>query len=220
MLSNPKVWAMIFQGSWATIYMTLISTVLAYVIGLPLGIILVVTDKKGIHPIRPLNTILNIIVNIMRSIPFLILMIAIIPFTRAVVGSAIGEKATIVALVVSAAPFIARMVESSLKEVDSGVIEAAQSMGASTMQIITKVFLTEALPSLITGAAISVTTILGYSAMAGVVGGTGLGAIAINYGYHRYKGDVMWVCVALLVIIVQALQEFGMWFARKSDKRI
>lgn len=207
-------------GIAETLYMTLISTALSYVIGLPLGVLLCVTDKDGIYRMPGLNKILGFIINMMRSVPFLILLIAILPFTRAVVGTTIGSTATIVPLVVGASPFIARMVESSLKEVDAGVIEAAQSMGSTTMQIICKVLIPEAKPSLIMGAAISITTILGYSAMAGIVGGGGLGAIAINYGYYRYQEDVMLLTVVLLVIIVQIFQEIGMKCAKLSDKRI
>lgn len=207
-------------GIAETLYMTLVSTALSYVIGLPLGVLLCVTDKDGIYRMPGLNKILGFIINMMRSVPFLILLIAILPFTRAVVGTTIGSTATIVPLVVGASPFIARMVESSLKEVDAGVIEAAQSMGSTTMQIICKVLIPEAKPSLIMGAAISITTILGYSAMAGIVGGGGLGAIAINYGYYRYQEDVMLLTVVLLVIIVQIFQEIGMKCAKLSDKRI
>ena len=204
---------MIVLGLGETLYMTLLSTALAYLLGLPLGIILVVTEKDGIRPQRFLNRILNFIINVIRSVPFLILLVAVIPITRFIVGKIIGSSATVVPLVIAAAPFIARLVESSLKEVDKGVIEAAQSMGASPLQIITKVMLPEALPSLIVGAAIAVTTILSYSAMAGFVGGGGLGTIAINYGYYRYQNDVMFATVALLVIVVQVLQEIGTWIA-------
>ena len=205
---------------WETIYMTLASTLIAYIIGLPLGIILVVTDKDGIMP-RPVpNSIINVIVNIFRSIPFLILLIMLIPFTRAIMGKAYGSTATIVPLTIAAAPFIARMVESSIKEVDRGVIEAAQSMGATVKQIIFKVLIPEAKPSLIVGATISVTTILGYSAMAGICGGGGLGAIAINYGYYRYQANVMIITVILIVVLVQIFQAVGMHIARKGDKRL
>ena len=203
-----------------SLYMTLGSTLLAYLFGLPLGLLLSVTDKEGIYPIRWLNAILGFLVNMLRSIPFIILLVAIIPFTRSIVGTSIGSTATIVPLVVSAVPFVARMVESSIKEVDAGVIEAAQAMGTPTLKIVTKVLVPEAKPSLLTGAAIAVTTILGYSAMAGFVGGGGLGTIAINYGYYRYQTDVMLVTVALLILIVQIFQEVGMRIARKADKRI
>ncbi|MCM1466877.1 MAG: ABC transporter permease [Alistipes sp.] len=210
---------MLIDGFWDSIYMTLVATLLAYVIGLPLGIILVVTDKDGIKPVVWLNRILGIIINILRSVPFLILLITIIPFTRWVVGTSIGTNATIVPLVVAAAPFVARVVESSLKEIDGGVIEAAQSMGTSTFQIIYKVLLPESLPSLIVGGALAVTTILSYSALAGFVGGGGLGDIAIRYGYNRYQSDIMLITVALLVVIVQVLQEVGMKLAKVSDRR-
>jgi D-methionine transport system permease protein len=218
-LFKAAVIKMIVLGLGETLYMTLLSTALAYLLGLPLGIILVVTEKDGIRPQRFLNRILNFIINVIRSVPFLILLVAVIPITRFIVGKIIGSSATVVPLVIAAAPFIARLVESSLKEVDKGVIEAAQSMGASPLQIITKVMLPEALPSLIVGAAIAVTTILSYSAMAGFVGGGGLGTIAINYGYYRYQNDVMFATVALLVIVVQVLQEIGTWIANLSDKR-
>lgn len=207
-------------GIGETLYMTLFSTFLSYVIGLPLGLILVVTDKDGIRPFRSLNAVLGFIVNFLRSVPFIILLVALIPFTRFVVGTSLGSTATVVPLVVGAAPFVARMVESSIKEVDFGVIEAAQSMGASPMQIVTKVLLPEARPSLLVGSAIAITTILGYTAMAGFVGGGGLGAIAINYGYYRYQSDVMLITVVILVIIVQVFQEIGMKVAKVGDKRI
>ncbi len=212
--------ALVGQGFIETIYMTVISTFFAYLIGLPLGLILVVTDKDGIHPIPWLQQILGIIINIIRSVPFLILLVALMPFTKAVVGTVIGAKATIVGLLVAAAPFIARMVESSLKEVEKGVIEAAQSMGASPFQIMTKVLLPEAKPSLLIGGAIGITTILGYSAMAGFVGGGGLGAIAINYGYYRGQKDIMYVMVILLVVIVQVFQEVGMRISKRTDRRL
>jgi len=211
---------LIWQGLLETLYMTLVSTLLSYVIGLPLGVILVVTDKEGIRPFVPLNAFLGVIINFTRSAPFLILLIAIIPFTRLIVGTTIGSTATIVPLVIAAAPFIARLVESSLKEVDKGVIEAAQSMGASTFEIIYKVLLPEARPSLIIGSAIAVTTILSYSAMAGIVGGGGLGDIAIRYGYYRYQNDIMIVTVAVLVVVVQLFQEIGMKLAKIGDKRL
>ncbi|MEG2000036.1 MAG: methionine ABC transporter permease [Evtepia sp.] len=215
-----EMFMLVMKELWATLYMTIGTTILAYLIGLPLGLILVVTDTDGIKPCRPINSVLGFIVNILRSVPFLILMIAVVPLTRIIVGKAIGSTATIVPLVIAAAPFVARMVESSVKEVDRGVIEAAQSMGASTFQLVRKVLLPEAKPSLLIGSAIATTTILGYSAMAGIVGGGGLGAIAINYGYYRGQVDVMLVMVVILVIIVQVFQFFGNYIARKSDKRI
>lgn len=212
--------ALVGKGFIETIYMTVISTALAYIIGLPLGLVLVVTDKDGIHPIPWLNSLLGMIINFFRSIPFLILLIALMPFTKMVVGTVIGSKAAIVGLWIAAAPFIARMVESSLKEVEIGVVEAAQSMGASPFQIMTKVLLPEAKPSLLVGAAISITTILGYSAMAGIVGAGGLGAIAINYGYYRKQSDIMYVMVILMAIIVLVFQELGMRISKHTDRRL
>jgi len=210
----------ISKGILETLYMTVVSTLFSYILGLPLGIALVVTDKGGIAPRRKFNSILGVVINLLRSVPFLILLIAVLPFTRLIVGTTIGSTATIVPLVIAAAPFIARLVESSLKEVDKGVIEAAQSMGCTSMQIITKVLIREARPSLIVGSAIAITTILSYSAMAGIVGGGGLGDIAIRYGYYRYQNDVMLVTVVLLVVIVQIFQEVGMKLAKIGDKRI
>ena len=210
---------MIWEGLLQTLYMTVLSTVLAYVIGLPLGVLLVTSAKDGIAPHPVLYKVLDVIVNIMRSIPFLILLIAIMPLTRLIVGTTIGPNATIVPLVIAAFPFVARMVESSLKEVSPGLIEAALSLGASPMQIVTKVLVPEALPSLTVGAAIAVTTILGYSAMAGIVGGGGLGDIAIRYGYYRYETGIMIVTVVLLVVVVQIFQEIGMKLASHEDKR-
>ena len=211
---------MLVKGIWETIYMVFLSSALSYVIGIPLGIALVVTDKEGISPVPLFNKVLGLIINLLRSVPFIILLIMVLPITKFIVGKTIGSNATVVPLIIAAAPYIGRMVESSLKEVDAGVIEAAKSMGASTWQIIVKVLLPEAKPSLLVGAAISVTTILGYSAMAGFTGGGGLGDIAIRYGYHRYQTDMMMVTVVLLVIIVQLIQEVAMGMSRKSDKRI
>lgn len=217
---DPKIVSMLLTGIWETIYMVFLSSAIAYAFGIPLGIILVVTDKNGIKPVPILNTVLGVIINLFRSIPFIILLIMVLPFTRLIVGTTLGAKAVVVPLVIAAAPYVARMVESSIKEVDAGVIEAAKSMGASTWQIITKVLLPEAKPSILVGAAISVTTILGYSAMAGFVGGGGLGTIAINYGYYRYQTGIMLITVAILVIIVQLIQESGMRIARATDKRV
>ena len=211
--------SMIWWGLLQTLYMTLASTLISYVLGIPMGVILVACDKDGVKPLPIVHKILDIIVNITRSIPFLILLIAVIPITRFITGTTIGSNATIVPLVMAAAPFIARMVESSLREVDKGLIEASLSMGASPFQVICKVLLPEAKPSLIVGAAISTTTILGYSAMAGIVGGGGLGDIAIRYGYYRYENGVMIVTVVLLVLVVQVFQEIGMKIAEKQDKR-
>ena len=216
---NQEMINTLLTGVLETLYMTLASTLFAYIIGMPMGILLVISAKDGIRPCKTLYKILDIIVNITRSIPFLILLVAVIPFTRFIVGTAIGATATIVPLVLSAAPFVARLVESSLLEIDKGVIEAAQSMGASNLQIILKVMLRESRPSLINGAAIATTTILSYSAMAGFVGGGGLGTIAINYGYYRYQTEIMLVTVILLVVIVQILQGIGTKIAVLSDKR-
>ena len=217
---SAKLWAEIGMGIYETIYRTLASTLLGYVIGLPLGVVLIITRKGGIRENAALNQVLGVIVNILRSIPFLILMIAIIPFTRFVMGKSYGSTATIVPLTVAAFPFISRMVESSLSEVDGGVIEAAQAMGATPLQIIRKVYIPEATPSLISGAAIVATNILGYSAMAGSVGGGGLGAIAINYGYYRFNAQVMVVCIAIMVVLVQAVQLVGTRLSVKLDHRL
>lgn len=204
---------MIKVGVLETLYMTCFSTFFGYVLGLPFGIILAVTDKNGICPNRIVYRVLDVVANILRSIPFLILLILLIPFTRAIVGKSYGSTATIVPLVIAAAPFIARMVESSLKEVDAGVIEAAKSMGAGPFTIITKVLLVEARTSIAVGVTIAIGTILGYSAMAGTVGGGGLGDIAVRYGYYRYEEDIMIVTVVLLVLLVQIFQFVGMKFA-------
>jgi len=211
---------MIVEGTGVTLYMTLVSTLIAYLLGLPVGILLVVTAPGGLKPVKALYKVLDVVVNILRSIPFLILLMLIIPFTRFIVGKSYGATATIVPLALAAAPFVARLVESSLLEVDHGVIEAAQSMGASLGTIIWKVLLAEARVSLIVGCTISLGTILGYSAMAGVVGGGGLGDIAIRYGYYRYQGDIMIVTVILLVVLVQILQMIGTRLSKKLDRRI
>lgn len=211
---------MLLENTGITLYMTIVSTVAAYVLGLPIGIALVVTSEGGLRPRKVIYKLLDTVVNIVRSVPFLILLILVIPLTRAIVGKAYGPTATIVPLVLAAAPFIARMVESSLLEVDKGVIEAAQSMGAGLGTIIFKVMLGEARTSLVVGATIVLGTVLGYSAMAGAVGGGGLGDIAIQYGYYRYQGDVMWVTVILLVLLVQIMQFAGTKLSRKLDKRI
>ena len=217
-----KLWnnGLIQLGLWETIYMTLISSAVAYLIGLPLGVILNVTDDGGIHPVKWLNRILGFVVNFFRSIPFIILMVAMLPVAKLIVGTALGNKAVIVMLIIAASPYVGRMVESSLKEVDAGIIEAAQSMGSNNFQIVFKVLLPEAKPALITGAVISMVTILGYSAMAATIGGTGLGQIAIIYGHQRSNDDITWICVLLMVLIVQIIQEVGTRIALKSDKRI
>ena len=211
---------MLAQGTLESFYMTVAITVLSYIIGVPLGVFLVMSDRNVIQPMPSLNWLIGGIVNILRSVPFLILMITIQPFTRMIVGTTIGTSAAIVALVVSAAPFVARMVEQSLLEIDHGVIEAAQSMGASNMQIVKKVLLPESMPSLLNGVLVSATTILGYSAMAGFIGGGGLGDIAIRYGYNRYDSGTMLITVALLVVMVQLIQSVGARIAKRSDKRI
>lgn len=218
MLSNQVV-VMLLEGIRDTVYMTLVSTFVGYVLGLPMGILLTISDKDGIKPNTAIYKVLDFISNILRSIPFLILLILLIPFTRLVVGRSYGSNATIVPLVIAAAPYIARMVESSLKEVDNGVIEAARSMGASNFQIVTKVMLVEARTSLVTNATIALGTILGYSAMAGTVGGGGLGDIAIRYGYTRWQTDIMIITVVLLILLFQIFQTTGMYIANKIDKR-
>ena len=210
---------MLMEGVVDTLYMTIVSTFFSYVFGIVMAVVLVICRKDGIRPNPVVYSVLDVVVNLTRSFPFLILMIAVIPFTRYIVGTTIGNNATVVPLVIAAAPFVARLIESSLLEVDNGVVEAAQSMGASTWQIITKVLLPEAMPSLINGSAVAAITILGYSAMSGAVGGGGLGKLAIMYGYNRYQTDIMIATVILLIIIVQILQSFGNWATRRSDKR-
>ncbi|MDF2888818.1 MAG: binding-protein-dependent transport system inner rane component [Lacrimispora sp.] len=211
---------MLKLGVWETLFMTFTSSFFAYLIGIPLGIILIVMDKDGIYPVPWLQKILGLIINLLRSVPFIILLIMVMPITKIIAGTTLGARAVIPPLVIASAPYVARVVESSFKEVDAGVIEAAKSMGASAMQIILKVLLPEARPSLLVGAALSVTTILAYSAMSGFVGGGGLGDIAIKYGYYRYQTVMMFITVAILVIIVQVIQEVGMKLSRMSDKRI
>lgn len=210
---------MLVKETAATLYMTLASTLFGYIFGLPMGIVLAVTDKEGIKPNGVIYKVLDFIVNLMRSIPFLILLILVMPVTKALVGKTYGSTATIVPLTIAAAPFIGRMVESSLKEVDKGVIEAAQSMGAGTFTIIWKVLLAEARTSLLVGVTIAVGTIFGYSAMAGVIGGGGLGDVAIRYGYYRYESDMMFVTIVILVVLVQILQGLGMMLSKKLDRR-
>lgn len=210
---------MILEGIRDTLYMTIVSTLFGYVIGLPWGIALTVTGKEGLRPNNIIYRILDVVTNIMRSIPFLILLILVLPLTMIIVGKTYGSTATIVPLVISASPLIARMVESSLNEVDKGVIEAAQSMGANNLQIVWKVLLGEARVSLISGATITIGTILGYSAMAGTVGGGGLGDIAIRYGYYRYQANILLVTVILLIALVQIFQFIGTVISVRLDKR-
>lgn len=210
---------MMVDGVKETLYMTVLSTLFGYLLGLPMGVALAVTDKNGIRPNTIVYKVLDIIVNITRSIPFLILLILIMPLTKLLVGKTYGTAATVVPLTVAAAPFIGRMIESSLNEVDRGVIEAAQSMGASTMTIIIRVLLVEARTSILVGVTIALGTILGYSAMAGIVGGGGLGDIAMRYGYYRYEEEIMLVAVVLLVVLVQIFQTAGMKMSVKLDRR-
>ena len=210
---------MLVEGIFVTLYMTLATTFMGYVLGLPMGIALVITAPKGLRPNKVIYKVLDVVVNVVRSFPFLILLIVIQPLTRIIVGKSYGPTATIVPLTLSAAPFIARMVESSLLEVDHGVIEAAQSMGANLWTIIWKVMIGEAKTSLIVNVTIALGTILGYSAMAGIVGGGGLGDIAIRYGYYRYDSSIMWVTVVLLIVLVQLMQYVGMKLSKKLDKR-
>ena len=211
---------LLFEGLGQTLYMTILATLFSYLFGVPFGVILTITSKNGITPCKWINVILNALVNIFRSIPFLILLVFVMPFTKIIVGTRIGTTASIVPLVIAAIPFVARMIESSLNEVNKGVIEASEAMGTSKFKIIYKVLLPEALPSLLVGFAISITTILGYSAMAGFVGGGGLGDIAYQYGYVRNESELMWFTIILLVIIVQVFQELGMILAKKLDHRI
>ena len=218
-MQNSQLLQLVLQGSAETLYMTLVSAFVAYVLGIPIGVILYITDQGGFCQNRIVHAVTGSIINLIRSVPFIILLVAMLPVTRALVGTTIGSTATIVPLVAAAAPFVARMVESSLKEINGGILEAAQAMGSDPFQIIWKVLLPEAKPSLLIGGAIAVTTILGYSAMAGFVGGGGLGAIAINYGYYRYDTKTMMVTVVLLVIIVQIFQEAGFRAASRADKR-
>lgn len=213
-------WPEIWKATLETLYITSVSTILSYLIGLPLGIVLTNTDKNGITPCPVVYKILDVIINILRSAPFIILMILVIPLTRLIVGKSYGPTATIVPLVIGASPFIARMVESSLKEVDHGVIEAAQSLGATNMKIVVSVLLKEARTSLIVGVTIAFGTILGYSAMAGTIGGGGLGTLAVNYGYYRYKTNVMVITLVILILLVQIVQWAGMALAKKLDRRV
>lgn len=227
-LANPSVAEAIeilkselFLAIWETFYVTVAATFFSILIGLPLGVLIVAGEKGGVMPLpKPVLSVLNVIINLLRSIPFLILMILVFPLTRLIMGTVVGTAASIVPLVIAAAPFVARLVESSLREVNPNIIEAAQSMGASPFQIISKVMIPESVPSLISNFTIAVTTILGYSAMSGIIGGGGLGKIAINYGYYRYKYLVMTIAVILLIILVQIFQAVGTWLTVKSDKRL
>ena len=204
-----------------TLYVTLIATFFAFVIGLPLGVLLVVGDKGGVLPLpKWLMKLLNVIVNLLRSVPFIILIVVVFPLTRLIVGTTIGSVASIVPLVIAAFPFVARLVESSLREVNPNIIEAAQSMGATPFQIITKVMIPESVPSLVSNATIAVTTILGYTAMSGAIGGGGLGNIAIEYGYHRFNYMVILIAVVLLIVLVQVFQSAGTAISVKTDKRL
>lgn len=219
MLSNEVV-TMLLEGTRDTLYMTFVSAIFSYLFAFPIGIALVITKKDGLRPMTALYRLLDIIVNIGRSVPFLILLIAVIPLTVLIAGKSYGSTATIVPLVIASTPFIARLIESSLQEVDPGVIEAAQSMGASLSTIVMKVLIAEAKTSLIVGSTIALGTILSYSAMAGVVGGGGLGDIAIRYGYNRYQYDIMLITVILLVVLMQVMQFIGMRIAATTDKRV
>lgn len=210
---------LLVDNTLITIGITFFTTLFSYIIGVPLGILLITTSKDGLHPMPTFNWALGGIINILRSVPFLILIISISPLTRLIVGTSIGAKAVTFGLIVAAAPFVARMVEQSLLEIDKGIIEAAQSMGASNLQIVTKVLLPEAVPSLINGCLVAATTILGYSAMAGFIGGGGLGDVAIRYGVYNYDNGLMLLTVVILVILVQVIQSVGMRLARRSDKR-
>lgn len=206
---------------WETLYATVLATLFAVVIGLPLGMLLVAGDEKGVYPLPSLlMKIINVIINLLRSVPFVILMVMVIPVTRLVVGTSVGTVASIVPLVIAAFPFVARLVESSLREVNPNIIETAQSMGATPLQIMLNVMLPESVPSLITNITLAITTIMGYTAMSGVVGGGGLGMIAYNYGYLRYQAIVLYAAVIVLVVITQVIQSFGTWLARKCDKRL
>ena len=206
---------------WETLYSTLLATLFAIIIGLPLGVLLVTGEPKGIKPLpKPIMSFINVFINFLRSVPFIILMVMIIPLTRVIVGTSVGTVASIVPLTVAAFPFIARLVESSLREVNPNIIETAQAMGATPMQIIIHVMLPESVPSLITNFTLAITTIMGYTAMSGAVGGGGLGKLALAYGYQRYRYAVLYLAVIVLVLITQLIQSFGTWLARKSDKRL
>ena len=217
-----KVISSTFLGSlWDTVYATLLSTLFAIILGLPLGMILVAGEKDGVLPLPGmLMKILNVIINLLRSVPFIILMVMVIPLTRAIIGTSVGTVASIVPLTIAAFPFVARLVESSLREVNPNIIETAQSMGATPLQILLKVMLPESVPSLITNFTLAITTIMSYTAMSGAVGGGGLGMIAITYGYQRYRYAILYAAVVVLVVVVQVIQSFGTWLATKCDKRL
>jgi D-methionine transport system permease protein len=220
-LAGDVVKTILLENIWETFYMTVLSTIVAYVIGLPLGVLLVVGEKDGIRPIPSgAMHVVNVVVNLLRSVPFLILMIMALPLSEVLLGTMVGTKAVIPPLIIASFPYVARLVESSIREVDKGIIEAAQSMGATPSQIIWKVMIPESMPSLVSGFTIALTTILGYGAMAGIIGGGGLGMIAINYGYYRYKALVMLIAVVLLVVMVQIFQSVGTSLAIRCDKRI
>lgn len=210
---------MLLTGVKDTLYMTFTATIVAYIFGLPIGILAEVTRKGGIHPIEVVSKVLDAIINIGRSVPFIILLVAVMPVTRKLVGTTLGPKAATVPLIIAAIPFVARLVENSLKEVDTGVIEAARAMGANALEIIFKVMITESLPSLVLGASLSTITLVGYTAMAGTIGGGGLGDIAIRFGYHRYQTDIMVITIILLVLIVQIIQSVGQLASKLIDKR-
>ena len=206
---------------WQTIYMTFLPTIIAFVIGLPLGVLLVTGEEGGVHPIpKVVMKALNVVINLLRSVPFLILLVVVLPISRFIVGTTVGSPAIIVPLAIAAFPFVARLVETSIREVDKGVVEAAQAMGASPLQIVMKVLIPEAKPALISNFVVALITIFGYGAMAGIVGGGGIGAIAVNYGYYRRKLLVLYLAVIVMIILVQVFQSIGNTVTRKSDKRI
>ena len=219
-MATDQLIQMLTQGVWDTLYVTVVSTLLAYVIGIPLGVLLYGTTSGSLFPNKAVNSVVGVIVNVLRSIPFIILLILTQPVAKAMVGSKLGNQAFIVYLVIAAAPFVARMIESSLREVDSGVIEAAQSMGSNNFQIICKVLIPEAKPSLLVGSAIAITTILGYTPMTYLVGGGGLGQLAIQYGIYRSNATMMYAASLLIILLVQIMQEVLSAVAKKSDKRI
>lgn len=219
-MATDQLIQMLTQGVWDTLYVTVVSTLLAYVIGILLGVLLYGTTSGSLFPNKAVNSVVGVIVNVLRSIPFIILLILTQPVAKAMVGSKLGNQAFIVYLVIAAAPFVARMIESSLREVDSGVIEAAQSMGSNNFQIICKVLIPEAKPSLLVGSAIAITTILGYTPMTYLVGGGGLGQLAIQYGIYRSNATMMYAASLLIILLVQIMQEVLSAVAKKSDKRI